>query len=122
MGLVVCFTHQIIHFARVRHFNLDKPRLALGRIVDQSGLVRQNLVDFHHRAGNGCVHVRGSLYGFDTSKRVALFEFVPNFWQVDKDNVTECRLGKVGNATSSNLAVDLDVFVGWEKERDKGNF
>jgi hypothetical protein len=103
--------HEIRGIALVTHLELDKPSFAFALCVHQTRFIGKLIVDFDDSSRYWCVHIRSGLNGLDTSKGFTLFEFITDFREVDKDDITERSLGKVSDTTGTNTSVNLDVFV-----------
>jgi hypothetical protein len=103
--------HEIRSVARVTHLELDEPSFAFAFRVHQARLIGELVVNFDDSSRYWCVHIRCGLDGLDTAKRLTLLEFVTDFREVNKDDVTKRCLGKVGDTTGTNTSLNLDVFV-----------
>ena len=113
------FSHQGRQLGGILNLQLDEPGRRFGRCVDGPGFIGERPVDFHNGPADGSVHVRRGLDRFDRSEGVALFKFVSDFWEVDKDNVSQGGLCKVANADGADISLDLDVFVGYKIVRTR---
>ena len=111
MFLVGGFIHEGFQFTFIGDSHLDEPTIIFGTSVDQGGFVSQSIVNFRYSSGDGGVDIRSSLDGFDTAKGFSLLEFILKLGKVNKDNVTQSSLGKVGDSDSPNTSFDGDVFV-----------
>jgi hypothetical protein len=115
--LLVCgILHECSELTVIGKLQLDEPSIGFGRAVDKSRLVTQSLIDFEDGTSYRSIYIGCSLYGFNTSERITPLEFITNFWEVHKDNVTKGSLGKVGDSDCSDTSLNLDVLVGWKKE------
>jgi hypothetical protein len=115
--LLVCgIFHECSELTVIGKLQLDEPSIGFGRAVDKSRLVTQSLVDFENGTSDRSIYIGGSLYGFNTSERITPLKFITNFWEVHEDNVTKGSLGKVSDSDCSDTSLNLDVFMGWEKE------
>jgi hypothetical protein len=59
-----------------RSLDLDHPAVTVGILVHHLRVFGQIVVDFQHRAADGCVDVRHGLDGFDHAKRIFLAHLV----------------------------------------------
>jgi hypothetical protein len=114
MRLVSISFHEIGSIALVTHLELDEPSFTFTFRVHQTRFIGELIVDFDDSSRYWGVHIRRGLDGLDTSKGFTLLEFVSDFREINKDDVTKRRLGKVSDTTDTNTSLNLDVFVGYE--------
>jgi hypothetical protein len=111
--LVSISSHEIRSLTLVIQLELDKPSRAFAFRVDHTRFIGEQVVNFDDSSRHWGVHIRRSLDGLDTAKGFTLLEFVTDFREVDKHNVTKRRLSKVSDTTGTNTSLDLYVFVGY---------
>jgi hypothetical protein len=111
--LVSISFHEIRSLALVIQLELDKPSFAFAFRVHQTRFIGELIVNFDDGSRYWGVDIRRGLHGLDTAKGFTLLEFITDFREVNKDDVTERRLGKVSDTAGTNTSINLDVFVSY---------
>src|SRR5581483_3629688 len=103
--LVGGFIHQPAELASVGDLHLEEPGLAGSVGIDKRGLGLEHLVRDRR------IDVGGGLDRFDHRCGFGLLQVAADLGQLDKHDITELRLGIIGDPDGCDIALDAEPFV-----------
>jgi len=100
------FIHQAVEFGGIGKFDFQKPTLARGIFVDQSGRLGKRAVDFDDCARHRHIDFGGCLDAFDGGGLGTLRQALPYGWKLDKNDIAQLGLRKIGDSDDARFAFD----------------